>query len=58
MSAIFIGKMSSEDMVNSYKNYECLSLNYGMSNVTEAFLVDVSIYGKEMTLTFNTNIPS
>ena len=43
MSAFLIGKMSSEDMVNSLKNYECLSLNYGMSNVTEAFFVDVSI---------------
>ena len=36
--------MSSEDIVNSLKNYKCLSLKYDMSNLTESFFVDVSIY--------------
>ena len=42
-SAFVIDQMSSEDMVNSLKNYKRLALKYGMSNVTEAFFVDVSI---------------
>ena len=37
-------QMSSEDMINSLKNFKCLSLQYVMSNVTEPFFVDVSIY--------------
>ena len=36
--------MSSEDVINSSKNYKCLSLHYGISNVTEAFFVDVRIF--------------
>ena len=43
MSAFLIEQMSSEDMKTSKKNYKCLSLKYGMSNVNEAFFVDASI---------------
>ena len=43
MSAFPIEQMSSEEMVNSLNEQQMVSLKYGMSNMTEAFFVDVSI---------------
>ena len=54
MSAFLIEQMISKDMINSSKNYKCLSLQYGMSNVTEAFFVDVSIVFSEQHVNTHT----
>ena len=44
MSAFSIEQILSEGMVNSLNNNKCISLQYGMSNMTRRFFIDVSIY--------------